>query len=119
MSGQIKATTVNMLQDVLYLEINGALSSWDTHYFSVNITTPGRKQVVFHLKDVCNRKPSHDVAIQTDNKETKEQATQAGDPTLCNEADTPATEAGESTLQDIESVEFSNPMPGIQVVVIL
>ncbi|KAI6118068.1 hypothetical protein F5141DRAFT_1061738 [Pisolithus sp. B1] len=81
MSGQIKAMTVNMLQDVLYLEVNGTLSSWDMHYFSVNITTPGRK------------KPSHDVAVQMENKETKEQATQAGDPASCNKADTPATEA--------------------------
>ncbi|KAI6040957.1 hypothetical protein EDC04DRAFT_2893513 [Pisolithus marmoratus] len=107
MSGQIKAMTVNMLQDVLYLEVDGTLSSWDTHYFSVNITTPGRKQVVFHLKDICNRKPSHDIAVQTDNKETKEQAMQAGDPASFNEANsTPAMWLGEPTLQDVENVEF-------------
>ncbi|KAI5994601.1 hypothetical protein F5J12DRAFT_785783 [Pisolithus orientalis] len=43
MAGKIRAMTVNMLQDVMYLEINGALSSWNMHYFDVNITTPGRK----------------------------------------------------------------------------
>ncbi|KAI5994600.1 hypothetical protein F5J12DRAFT_929433, partial [Pisolithus orientalis] len=61
---------------------------------------------MFHLKDVCSRKPCHDVAIQTDSKETKEQATQASDPSLTQADDTTLTVKCELTLQDVENGKF-------------
>ncbi|KIO04855.1 hypothetical protein M404DRAFT_25937 [Pisolithus tinctorius Marx 270] len=53
------------------------------------------------------QKPCHDVAIQTDSKETKEQATQASDPSLTQADDTTLTVKCEPTLQDVENVKFS------------
>ncbi|KAI5999764.1 hypothetical protein F5J12DRAFT_784543 [Pisolithus orientalis] len=63
-------------------------------------------KMVAGLNDNKNLKPCHDVAIQTDSKETKEQAMQASDPSLTQANDTTLTVKCEPTLQDVENVKF-------------
>ncbi|KIO09075.1 hypothetical protein M404DRAFT_22287 [Pisolithus tinctorius Marx 270] len=64
-------------------------------------------EMVAGLDDNKNLKPCHDVAIQTDSKETKEQAMQASDPSLTQADNTMLTVKCEPTLQDVENVKFS------------
>ncbi|KAI5994430.1 hypothetical protein EDD15DRAFT_2366527 [Pisolithus albus] len=45
---------LNVVDDVIYVEVTGSLSKWDTHCFSVNIPSPGVKKVVLHLKDAVD-----------------------------------------------------------------
>ncbi|KIK29824.1 hypothetical protein PISMIDRAFT_6584 [Pisolithus microcarpus 441] len=49
-----------VVEDVIYVELSGALSRWDTHCFSVNILSPGIKKVVLRLKDSVNNTISAD-----------------------------------------------------------
>ncbi|KAI5991908.1 hypothetical protein EDD15DRAFT_2368681 [Pisolithus albus] len=51
---------LDVLEDVIYVEVTGALSWWDTHCFSVNILSPGIKKVVLRLKDSVNNPLSAD-----------------------------------------------------------
>ncbi|KIK20253.1 hypothetical protein PISMIDRAFT_13142 [Pisolithus microcarpus 441] len=43
-----------MVDDIIYVEVTGSLSKWDTHFFSVDIQSPGIKKVVLRLKDTGN-----------------------------------------------------------------
>ncbi|KAI6007023.1 hypothetical protein EDD15DRAFT_2358099 [Pisolithus albus] len=45
---------INVVNDVIYVEVTGSLSKWDTHTFSVDIQSPGIKKVVLRLKDTVN-----------------------------------------------------------------
>ncbi|KAI6098918.1 hypothetical protein EDD16DRAFT_1790483 [Pisolithus croceorrhizus] len=45
---------LNVVDDVIYVELTGALSQWDTHCFSVDILSPGIKKIVLRLKDSVN-----------------------------------------------------------------
>ncbi|KAI5990938.1 hypothetical protein EDD15DRAFT_2197729 [Pisolithus albus] len=45
---------LNVVDDVIYVEVTGSLSKWDTHCFSVNIQSPGVKKVVLRLKDAVD-----------------------------------------------------------------
>ncbi|KAI5997085.1 hypothetical protein EDD15DRAFT_2364547 [Pisolithus albus] len=51
---------LDVVEDVIYVEVTGALSRWDTHCFSVNILSPGIKKVVLRLKDSVNNPLSAD-----------------------------------------------------------
>ncbi|KIK13962.1 hypothetical protein PISMIDRAFT_17619 [Pisolithus microcarpus 441] len=42
---------LNVVDDVIHIEVTGSLSKWDTHFFSVDIQSPGIKKVVLRLKD--------------------------------------------------------------------
>ncbi|KAL4080257.1 hypothetical protein V8B97DRAFT_2020916 [Scleroderma yunnanense] len=45
---------LNVADNVIYVKVTSSLSKWDTHFFSVNILSPGVKKVVLHLKDTVN-----------------------------------------------------------------
>ncbi|KAI5992514.1 hypothetical protein EDD15DRAFT_2368275 [Pisolithus albus] len=45
---------LNVVDDVIYIEVTGSLSKWETHTFSVDIQSPGIKKVVLRLKDAVN-----------------------------------------------------------------
>ncbi|KAI6004750.1 hypothetical protein EDD15DRAFT_2359532 [Pisolithus albus] len=45
---------LNVVDDVIHVEVTGSLSKWDTHFFSVDIQSPGIKKIVFRLKDAGN-----------------------------------------------------------------
>ncbi|KAI6029374.1 hypothetical protein BKA83DRAFT_4625159 [Pisolithus microcarpus] len=45
---------LNVVDDVIYVEVTGSLSKWNTHTFSVNIESPGLKKVVLRLQDTVN-----------------------------------------------------------------
>ncbi|KIK15658.1 hypothetical protein PISMIDRAFT_16355 [Pisolithus microcarpus 441] len=51
---------LNVVDNVIYVEVTGSLSKWDTHCFSVNIPSPGVKKVVLHLKDTVDNSLSAD-----------------------------------------------------------
>ncbi|KIK17100.1 hypothetical protein PISMIDRAFT_15371 [Pisolithus microcarpus 441] len=61
---------LNVVDDIIYVELTGALSWWDTHCFSVNIPSPGIKKVVLHLKDMVI-----DISLPTERKCILEQET--------------------------------------------
>jgi len=42
------------IDDVIYVEVAGSLSNWKTHFFSVDIQSPGIKKIVFRLKDTTD-----------------------------------------------------------------
>ncbi|KIJ58221.1 hypothetical protein HYDPIDRAFT_171356 [Hydnomerulius pinastri MD-312] len=46
-----KSNTVNMLEDVIFLEVDGILPNWKTYGFKLIIDTPGAKTIVFRFKD--------------------------------------------------------------------
>ncbi|KAG1787636.1 hypothetical protein EV424DRAFT_1551028 [Suillus variegatus] len=43
--------SVNMLEDVIFLDIDNIVPSWDTYCFALDIHSPGRKRVVLRFKD--------------------------------------------------------------------
>ncbi|KAI5991401.1 hypothetical protein EDD15DRAFT_2197401 [Pisolithus albus] len=45
---------LNVVEDVIYVEVTGSLSKWDTHFFLVDIQSPGIKKVVICLKDTVD-----------------------------------------------------------------
>ncbi|KIK19818.1 hypothetical protein PISMIDRAFT_13388 [Pisolithus microcarpus 441] len=45
---------LNVVNNVIYVEVAGSLSKWDTHCFSVNIPSPGVKKVVLCLKNTVD-----------------------------------------------------------------
>ncbi|KIK15157.1 hypothetical protein PISMIDRAFT_16722 [Pisolithus microcarpus 441] len=50
--GTPSTCVLNVVDDVIYVELTGALSLWDTHCFSVHIPSSGIKKVILHLKDM-------------------------------------------------------------------
>lgn len=54
MSSAPGTRVLNVVDDVIYVEVTGSLSKWDTHTFSVDIQSPGIKKVVLRLKDTVN-----------------------------------------------------------------
>ncbi|KIK25336.1 hypothetical protein PISMIDRAFT_9692 [Pisolithus microcarpus 441] len=45
---------LNVVDDIIYVEVTGSLSKWNTHTFSVNIESPGLKKVVLRLQDTVD-----------------------------------------------------------------
>ncbi|KAG2741225.1 hypothetical protein P692DRAFT_20880271 [Suillus brevipes Sb2] len=43
--------SVKMLEDVIFLDIDNVVPSWDTYCFALDIRSPGRKRVVLRFKD--------------------------------------------------------------------
>ncbi|KAI6013110.1 hypothetical protein PISMIDRAFT_13024 [Pisolithus microcarpus 441] len=58
MSSAPGTCVLNVVNDVIYVEVTGSLSKWDTHTFTVNIQSPGIKKVVLHLKDTVGTIPT-------------------------------------------------------------
>ncbi|KAL4066277.1 hypothetical protein V8B97DRAFT_1874707 [Scleroderma yunnanense] len=54
MSSTPSMCVLNVVDDVIYVKVTSSLSKWDTHFFSVNILSPGIKKVVFCLKGTVN-----------------------------------------------------------------
>ncbi|KAL4072401.1 hypothetical protein V8B97DRAFT_2006773 [Scleroderma yunnanense] len=54
MSSTPSMCVLNIVDNIIYVKVTSSLSKWDTHFFSVNILSPGIKKVVFHLKDTVN-----------------------------------------------------------------
>ncbi|KAG2115677.1 hypothetical protein BD769DRAFT_1673020 [Suillus cothurnatus] len=50
MSSPTILSKVKMLQDVVFIEIDGVEPAWDTYCFSLDIESPGPKRVVFRIK---------------------------------------------------------------------
>ncbi|KAG1776144.1 hypothetical protein EV702DRAFT_1046314 [Suillus placidus] len=46
------STTINMLEDVVLLDIDGVSPIWDTYSFYLDIASPGLKRVVLRFKDI-------------------------------------------------------------------
>ena len=38
---------LSAVDDVIYVEVAGSLSTWPTHFFSIDIQSPGVKKIVF------------------------------------------------------------------------
>ncbi|KAI6004371.1 hypothetical protein F5J12DRAFT_893460 [Pisolithus orientalis] len=51
---------INVVEDVIYIEVAGSFSKWDTHFFLVDILSPGIKKIMFCLKDTVNNNLSTD-----------------------------------------------------------
>ncbi|KAG2072440.1 hypothetical protein BDR04DRAFT_1117029 [Suillus decipiens] len=43
--------SVNMLEDVIFLDIDNVVPSWDTYCFALDINSPGRKRIVLRFRD--------------------------------------------------------------------
>ncbi|KAG2092165.1 uncharacterized protein F5147DRAFT_779792 [Suillus discolor] len=51
MSSSAVLSNVKMLQDVIFIEIDGVESAWDTYCFALDIESPRPKVLVFRIKD--------------------------------------------------------------------
>ncbi|KAI6118868.1 hypothetical protein EV401DRAFT_2179112 [Pisolithus croceorrhizus] len=58
---------LNVVGDVIYIEVTGSLSKWNTHTFSLDIQSPGIKKVVLRLKDTV------DTVLPAERKHTLEE----------------------------------------------
>ncbi|KIK21385.1 hypothetical protein PISMIDRAFT_12318 [Pisolithus microcarpus 441] len=67
---------INVVDDVIYVEVAGSLSKWETHTFTVDIQSPGIKKVVLRLKDTVNNVLPHE-EIYTLEQEALEQVEEA------------------------------------------
>ena len=56
MSMPTNTRILTAVDDVIYVEVAGSLSKWSTHFFSVDIQSPGVKKIVFRLKDTTDNK---------------------------------------------------------------
>ena len=56
MSAPTSARVLTAVNNIIYVEVAGSLSQWQTHFFSVNIQTPGVKKIVFRLKDTTDNR---------------------------------------------------------------
>jgi len=45
---------LSAVDDVIYVEVTSSLSKWKTHFFSVDIQSPGIKEIIFQLKDTTD-----------------------------------------------------------------
>ncbi|KIN93103.1 hypothetical protein M404DRAFT_36392 [Pisolithus tinctorius Marx 270] len=52
MSSESLTRVLDAVQDVIYLEVDGFMSDWNTHCFTIDIATPGPKKIVFRLKNL-------------------------------------------------------------------
>ncbi|KAI6139939.1 hypothetical protein BKA82DRAFT_4364300 [Pisolithus tinctorius] len=60
MSSRPSTRVIDVVEDVIYVEVAGSFSKWDTHCFLVDISSPGIKKIVFRLKDTVNNNLSAD-----------------------------------------------------------
>ncbi|KAI6158238.1 hypothetical protein BKA82DRAFT_32803 [Pisolithus tinctorius] len=60
MSSRPSTCVIDVVEDVIYVEVAGSFSKWDTHCFLVDISSPGIKKIVFRLKDTVNNNLSAD-----------------------------------------------------------
>ncbi|KIK23137.1 hypothetical protein PISMIDRAFT_11124 [Pisolithus microcarpus 441] len=68
--GTPSSCILNVVDNIIYVELTGTLSWWDTHCFSVNIPSPGIKKVMLCLKDMVI-----DISLPTERKHILEQET--------------------------------------------
>ncbi|KAI5984731.1 hypothetical protein EDD15DRAFT_2374985 [Pisolithus albus] len=68
---------INVVDDVIYVEVTGSLSKWETHTFTVDVQSPGIKKVVLRLKDVVNNASLPPEEIHTLEQEALEQVEEA------------------------------------------
>ena len=54
MSSAPTTHVLTAIDDVIYVKVTGSLSKWETHFFSVDIQSPGVKKIVFQLKDTTD-----------------------------------------------------------------
>jgi hypothetical protein len=47
-----KSHVVQMLGDVIFLDLEGIITPWDTYFISLDIESLGRKKIVFRFKDI-------------------------------------------------------------------
>ncbi|KIO03565.1 hypothetical protein M404DRAFT_26871 [Pisolithus tinctorius Marx 270] len=52
MSSESLTCILNAVQDVIYLKVDGSMSDWNTHCFTIDIATPSPKKIIFHLKNL-------------------------------------------------------------------
>ncbi|KAG1724249.1 hypothetical protein EDB19DRAFT_1915615 [Suillus lakei] len=43
--------TVRILKDIIFLDIDNVVPSWDTYCFALDVDSPGRKRIVLRFKD--------------------------------------------------------------------
>ncbi|KAI5997036.1 hypothetical protein EDD15DRAFT_2364489 [Pisolithus albus] len=68
---------INVVDDVIYVEVAGSLSKWETHTFTVDVQSPGIKKVVLCLKDVVNNVSLPPEEIHTLEREALEEVEEA------------------------------------------
>ncbi|KIJ15226.1 hypothetical protein PAXINDRAFT_12140 [Paxillus involutus ATCC 200175] len=59
-----KSHVVQMLGDVIFLDLEGIITPWDTYFISLDIESLGRKKIVFRFKDIPALDVSQPVIIQ-------------------------------------------------------
>ncbi|KIK17731.1 hypothetical protein PISMIDRAFT_14897 [Pisolithus microcarpus 441] len=77
MSSAPGTRVLNVVDDVIYVEVTGSLSKWDTHTFTVDIQSPGIKKVVLRLKDIVGTvspSPERKHALEVEALEDVEEA---------------------------------------------
>ncbi|KIO09937.1 hypothetical protein M404DRAFT_21606 [Pisolithus tinctorius Marx 270] len=52
MSSESLTRVLDAVQDVIYLKVDGFISDWNTHCFTIDIAMPGPKKIVFRLKNL-------------------------------------------------------------------
>ncbi|KAI5993985.1 hypothetical protein EDD15DRAFT_2196410 [Pisolithus albus] len=68
---------INVVDDVIYVEVAGSLSKWETHTFTVDVQSPGIKKVVLRLKNVVNNVSLPAEEVHTLEQEALEQVEEA------------------------------------------
>ncbi|KIO01286.1 hypothetical protein M404DRAFT_28820 [Pisolithus tinctorius Marx 270] len=52
MTSESLTHVLDAVQDVIYLEVDGFMSDWNSHCFTIDIAMPSPKRIVFHLKNL-------------------------------------------------------------------
>ncbi|KAF8833300.1 hypothetical protein BDN67DRAFT_986118 [Paxillus ammoniavirescens] len=99
-----KSNAITVLEDTIFLEVDGIVPNWNTYSFSVQVVTPGTKTVVFRLADACSPAEAINRLRETsspnsnlEGTEVKHEPTDATALTM-KEEDLPETIEGETAL---------------------
>ncbi|KIJ06807.1 hypothetical protein PAXINDRAFT_19992 [Paxillus involutus ATCC 200175] len=98
-----KSNAITMLEDIIFLEVDGIVPNWNTYSFSVQVVTPGTKTVVFRLADACSpaeaTKRLRETSPDSNLEETEVKHEPTGSTALTvKEEDLPETIEGETAL---------------------
>ncbi|KIN93213.1 hypothetical protein M404DRAFT_36292 [Pisolithus tinctorius Marx 270] len=52
MSSESLTHILDAVQDVIYLEVDGFMSDWNIHCFTIDIAMPSPKKIIFRLKNL-------------------------------------------------------------------
>ncbi|KIK80345.1 hypothetical protein PAXRUDRAFT_158922 [Paxillus rubicundulus Ve08.2h10] len=98
-----KSNAITMLEDTIFLEVDGVIPNWNTYSFSIRVVTLGTNTVVFRLADACSPAEAINRLRETSPDRNLEGTEVKHEPTgvtalTVKEEDLPETIEGETVL---------------------